>query len=109
MSDYVESYGDFSKGRKYLSFVREFYPKPWFDITCGLDRQQIRVLNRLRSGHSCVRAHLFSKNFRVEENCKCGEDILSVNHLLWYCPRLTSQRIAFFNICQKKILLFIVT
>ena len=85
---FCNEYGNFDKGRKYMNQVQEFYFSPWFSNRNDLNRGDICILNRLRSGHNGTRAHLASKGFKVEEMYSCGDDIHSIHHLIWDCKEL---------------------
>ena len=101
MNDYVLRYGKGRKGRRYvehagdLQFFLRFRGRE-------LSRRAIAILNRLRSGHSRTRAHLASKNFQVDENCECGEDIHSVDHIVWDCQRFADGRIGLIRNLNKQ-------
>ena len=52
-----------------------------------LNRPEQVILFRLRTGHSRLNAHMYSK-FKVGESemCPCNADIVTAEHLLQYCP-----------------------
>ena len=101
MNEYVLRYGKGRKGRRYVGHAGDFQFFPWFRGR-ELSRRAIVILNRLRSGHSRARAHLASKNFQVDENCECGEDIHSVEHIIWDCPSFTDGRVGLIRNLNKK-------
>ena len=92
MISFVKEY-DFCKGIKGVKYVDnnlEFSSIPWF-FRYDLDRKRITMINRVKSGHTRTKDHLFRKNILNSNECECG-DVQTVEHLIWNCPRFLNYR-----------------
>jgi hypothetical protein len=72
------------KGRKYFEYYQQNNDKPWFHIF-RLQRKSIASINRIRSGHHCLKECLIRFNIVNTEMCECGEAKETINHILWQC------------------------
>lgn len=79
--DTIEGMRSYNKGKSYFELTEKFSVKPWFQ-GLGLGREQITIINRLKSGHTHERAHIFRMNILVEEAFECGELLQTTEHLL---------------------------
>jgi hypothetical protein len=76
-------------------FTHSILPKvslqPWFEGQRE-DRKFFSILARIMSGHCAARSHL--SRFRIVEGAKCIylKDYETVDHLIWHCKRLETQR-----------------
>lgn len=91
MNDFINSYGNSNKGRKYIELNRGFSRSSWFN-RLKHSRRVICLLNRIKSGHTKSRSHLFSKNILSNDDCDCGFGPQYLNHLIWECPLLDNPR-----------------
>lgn len=90
------------KGVEYFKKQDIMKTKSWFENT-NLNRQPISTVNRIRSGHSLLKKHLFNKNIIDSPICDCGESGMSVNHIIWDCNLIpTADRIKFYSQLTKK-------
>ena len=58
------------------------------------------MLNRIRSGHTTLRKHLFK--FRIVNDflCECSQEE-SIGHIFWNCRRFDKQRQELFKTLKK--------
>ena len=92
MITFVNEY-DFRKGRKGIKYVdnnKKFSCISWF-YNLDLDRKRITLINRVKSGHTRTKDHLFRKNIVNSNECDCGE-VQTVDHLIWNFPRFLNYR-----------------
>ena len=65
--------GEFlQKGLLYKQYFRDSSPKTWY-AKLILKREEIILINRIRSNHYNLNASLFRKNMVNSEACPCGE------------------------------------
>ncbi|XP_014296852.1 uncharacterized protein LOC106693484 [Microplitis demolitor] len=84
---YQEAYEDmikYPKGKEYFKHIKKFNSKPWFH-GLGFTRDQITVLNKLRSGHNQVKVHLHRMQIVEDANCECGKHPQTLEHVIWEC------------------------
>ncbi|CAG5096599.1 Protein of unknown function [Cotesia congregata] len=65
--------------------------KPWFE-SVQLARRPLVSINRLRSGHTSLKASLSKLNIVSSSRCPCDMDEETPDHIFWICPRFVSQR-----------------
>ncbi|CAD6201358.1 GSCOCG00000161001-RA-CDS, partial [Cotesia congregata] len=90
---------DPDKGIFYTSNFASFNPKPWFD-KLKVNRRTIVSINRLRSGHTSLRASLFKYNIVHSPTCLCGECEETPNHIFFQCSRFDEPRRSFLKSLQ---------
>lgn len=91
-----------TKGKVYFKSQKKFKGKSWFDET-NLNRQQITLINRIRSGHSLLKKHLFDKNIIASAMCECGESEMDIDHVVWNCNNISMiDRIKLLSACTKR-------
>jgi len=75
------------KGTLYHThFFKSILPiKPWFSHI-PLPRDQIVIINRLRSNHYNLNLSLYRKNIINSPLCQCGDPRQDVNHVIFRCP-----------------------
>ena len=97
------SYGSvqYVKGDNYMRFTNSLSKKPWFS-KYQLSRKDITYINRIRSGHMQLNAHLFRMNIINTPNCDCGEVPQNVDHIVWFCPLYNIGREEMFNFLTRK-------
>jgi hypothetical protein len=86
-----EEWDQAETGRFTHSILRQVSRKAWFyDKT--EERSFVCTFNRIMSGHSSTRSHL--NRFQIVESplCACLENYETVDHLIWDCPRLATER-----------------
>ena len=66
--------------------------KPW-SIVKHSNRRYIKVLNRLRIGHSRLTHSYLLQNPHVAPICHLCQDLLSIKHIIVECPNLAHSRI----------------
>ncbi|XP_039306356.1 uncharacterized protein LOC120358019 [Solenopsis invicta] len=75
-----------ANGTQHASLYQHtLYKRPWFHRK-PLDREEIVIINRLRSNHYNLKYSLFRKNMSDSPNCPCGEGRQDANHIIFYCP-----------------------
>lgn len=72
------------KGKSYFMFKNKIWDQPWFS-KLNWPRDNITLINRIRSGHTKVNSHLFRMGIVDSEECSCGHKTQDVQHLLFYC------------------------
>jgi len=75
---------------KGLSYHKHFFnpslpTRPWF-FRNPLPRDQIVIINRLRSNHYNLNLSLYRKNIVNSPVCHCGDSRQDVNHVIFRCP-----------------------
>ena len=104
----LSNYGDKNglKGTNYITRCKNFSNKAWF-ANSHLTRRDITYINRMRSGHVQINAHLFRMKIVPSPFCECGNLPQNLEHLIWFCPHRTIGRdslLAF--LCEKNIPLY---
>ncbi|XP_011333811.1 uncharacterized protein LOC105277263 [Ooceraea biroi] len=80
-----------SKGMKYCDIFYSNTRKPWFhDVQ--LDRRQIVIINRLRSGHTSLNQSLFNHHIVESPLCLCNDCNQTANHVCWQCFLFDDER-----------------
>lgn len=75
-------------------FFRQFFspsPKPWF-YDLYLPRNAIVSINRLRSGHSSLKASLFKFSIVENDICPCGLSPENIDHITFHCKKYDRER-----------------
>uniref|UniRef100_A0A1B6C2K7 Uncharacterized protein n=1 Tax=Clastoptera arizonana TaxID=38151 RepID=A0A1B6C2K7_9HEMI len=90
-----------TKGKYYFTNFYSNKKKPWFD-KLKLNRRTIVIINRIRSGHTSAKKHLFRFNITEDPNCSCGFEE-SVEHIIWQCDKFNAQRKLFLKELNKYI------
>lgn len=88
-----------TKGKYYFTNFYKDKRKPWFD-NLDLKRRTVVIINRIRSGHTSVKKHLFRFNIVEDINCSCGYEE-SVDHIMWQCDKFNVQRKTFLKVLNK--------
>ena len=110
-SEYFEqlcSYGkpNCLKGDNYMSCFRTFSESPWFN-EYNLTKKEIVYINRIRSGHYQLNAHLYRMHIVNSPNCDCGDISQSIDHIVWFCPLYDNGEQKCVTFCLKIKSLFI--
>jgi len=63
-------------------------PRPWY-YNKPLCRNDIVLINRIRSNHYNLNYSLFRKNMTTSAACLCGDPKQDINHIIFYCPITT--------------------
>jgi hypothetical protein len=66
--------------------------KPWFH-RFRFQRKSIASINRIRSGHYCLKQCLIRFNIVNTEMCECGEAKETINHIVWQCQLFVEFRV----------------
>ncbi|XP_011345609.2 uncharacterized protein LOC105284070 [Ooceraea biroi] len=82
---------DRSKGMKYCDMFYSNTRKPWFHDV-HLDRRQIVIINRLRSGHTSLNQSLFNHHIVDSPLCLCNVYNQTANHVCWQCFLFDDER-----------------
>ena len=85
--DLICTYGDQArpKGEIYIRNIKSFNKRAWFKDR-NLTRKDITYIDRIRSGHCQLRAHLFRMKIVDSPSCDCGEIPQNIDHIVWFCP-----------------------
>jgi len=62
------------------------------DAMHTLDRNEQRIIFRLRTGHCCLNAHMYRMGKTPSPMCSCLEDRQTPHHILQECPTLRDLR-----------------
>ena len=79
------------KGTFYFANFYSYFGLPWF-FNVDLSRKAIVSINRIRSNHTSLNCSLFRQKIVQTETCPCGEDIDSIDHIIWSCNLYTKER-----------------
>ncbi|KAM0731572.1 putative RNA-directed DNA polymerase from transposon X-element [Formica fusca] len=80
------------KGINYFRSFDEFRPRPWFYEMKNFNRESITTCCRIRSGHYALNSSLYRCNLVPQSSCPCGALTQDINHILWSCPLLNTNR-----------------
>jgi len=72
----------------YSLYQNKVSPQPWF-YNKPLNRNDIVLINRIRSNHYNLNYSLFRKNMTDSAACQCGDPRQDINHIIFYCPITT--------------------
>lgn len=90
-----------NKGLKYAQHYFNHKKKPWFD-KLGLTRNEITLINRLRSNHYNLNHSLYRKRYIASGSCPCGDPYQDANHVIFHCPLTRSKAIYLFKYLKNK-------
>ena len=66
----------------------------WKKYVCSYNRNELRILTQIVTGHASLKRHLFLMGYVDSPNCeKCGEEQTSI-HVMTTCPGLAGLRTA---------------
>lgn len=83
-----------TKGKYYAELQQTLPTKPWYNSFKFVNRKFITCINRLRSGHCLVPAHLHRMKIITEDKCThCLQDNADINHLIFKCQTFAIQRL----------------
>ncbi|KYN07215.1 hypothetical protein ALC62_01815 [Cyphomyrmex costatus] len=76
------------KGLHYDQYFRSNSHKPWFNKhnKHPLGREEIVLVNRLRSNYYNLNCSLYRKNIVASVACPCGDPHQDINHIVFHCP-----------------------
>ncbi|KYM97369.1 Pol polyprotein [Cyphomyrmex costatus] len=74
------------KGTKHAELYQNSSPQPWF-YSKSLEREEILLVNRIRSNHYNLNESLFRKGMTASAACHCGFECQDVNHIIFDCPK----------------------
>lgn len=73
------------KGKEHASLYQQVRKvSPWFH-RMPLKREEIVIINRLRSQHYNLNYSLHRKNLTQSPTCPCGDSRQDANHIIFYC------------------------
>ena len=72
------------RGRHAFSIFPHVTTKPWFRHL-QMSRRHIVFINRAATNHNRTDAHLARFGIVEANQCSCGDDYASVDHLIWRC------------------------
>lgn len=76
----------YTKGKQHFNlYQKDFTKHPWFNRKL-LKREEIVIINRIRSNHYNLNYSLHRKNMSDSPACTCGDSRQDANHILFYCP-----------------------
>ncbi|XP_018374268.1 PREDICTED: uncharacterized protein LOC108768366 [Trachymyrmex cornetzi] len=91
-----------SKGTLYYeNFYNASSNKTWFH-GANLSRNEIVMINRLRSNHINVNESLHRVNMVESPACPCGDPRQSINHLIFHCETFNSNSSPIRNYIAQK-------
>ncbi|XP_018405977.1 PREDICTED: uncharacterized protein LOC108782257 [Cyphomyrmex costatus] len=73
------------KGTKHAELYQNSSPSPWF-YSKSLEREEIVLINRIRSNHYNLNESLYRKGMTASAACHCGHESQDVNHVIYECP-----------------------
>ena len=80
-----------SKGKYYMQIQPQITEYPWFKNT-NLNNVEIRLLNRLKSGHNYSKSHLNRIGIENNPNCEQCNIKEDAEHLIMKCPKFETTR-----------------
>ena len=83
-----------------MKYTNSFCKFPWFN-NFKLPRKDITYINRIRSGHCQLNAHLYRMNIVNSPNCECDEVPQNLDHIVWFCPLYDTGRADMINFLTK--------
>ncbi|XP_065073530.1 uncharacterized protein LOC135697686 [Ochlerotatus camptorhynchus] len=92
-SDWTEQYKrtSTSKGRWHFRIAETPYQRIWSN-NLWLTALQIRMLSRIRSGHTLTKDRRAKWKIEQDEFCDLCEETEDLRHVLYYCPRYNISR-----------------
>ena len=66
----------------------------WAKQACKLERNELRILTQIVTGHANLKRHLHIMGYVDDPNCECGEEPQTPIHILTRCTRLAGLRTA---------------
>lgn len=81
------------KGKAYFdNFYNREKKKPWF-YRINYQRYFVTLINRIRANHYNVNKSLARKGIIESARCKYGNEVESIEHVIWQCSKYDEQRI----------------
>lgn len=99
--DYVEIEG---KGIKFYNFQNVIEKRPWFFNT-DLSGTEVRLLNRLLSGHDYSKSWLAKMKLADDPDCEICQEPETAEHVILFCSRFGRIRAMYSFECKFKSLL----
>lgn len=82
---WYESYS-IEKGKRYFELQNVFSEKPWFNGK-DLTGKEVRLINRLMTGHNYSRYWLARMKIVDDESCELCQEAETADHVIMDCPR----------------------
>jgi hypothetical protein len=85
------------------SYVERYYrngSSPWLR-EIKLNRRVFMSINRVRAGHSSLKASLSRFNIESTAECECGDGLQTEKHIFWGCKLYKEQRVTKMDICLR--------
>nr|XP_029728542.1 uncharacterized protein LOC115266451 [Aedes albopictus] len=80
------------KGRWHYKIATTPGRQPWFkDMT--LNPNQIKILNRIRSGHTLTKERRALWKLEIDDECDLCEEQENLQHVLYHCPQYNNIRV----------------
>lgn len=80
-----------TKGRTFYTIQPKYSDKPWF-IDVKMRGRDIRLLNRLMTGHNYSKYWLSKMKIVSDAECEICEEAETAEHSILYCPRFNNIR-----------------
>jgi len=84
-SEYLKESARVTRHLHSLLYQHDISPKPWY-YDKPINRNDIVLINRIRSNHYNLNYSLFRKKMVDSAACQCGESRQDINHIIFYCP-----------------------
>jgi hypothetical protein len=68
-----------------------------------MNRRAFVSINRMRAGHSSLKASLNRFNFVSSAECECGDGLQTEEHIFWDCKLYEEHRGIFSENCNERI------
>nr|CAH7757707.1 unnamed protein product [Callosobruchus chinensis] len=101
-TNWQDHYLNCHTGKTYKIIQRSIRNHKWFDKE--INKNYIRVLSRLRSGHTLVPQHQAKIGLSENPLCRCGE-VGTLEHCLLECPYKTNEATQMYYMLSKFITL----
>lgn len=83
-----------TKGKWYAELQRNLPTAPWYNSFKYINRKFITCINRLRSGHCLVPAHLNRMKIINDDKCTyCFKENADIKHVIFECETFAIQRL----------------
>ncbi|KYN49995.1 hypothetical protein ALC62_00022, partial [Cyphomyrmex costatus] len=89
------------KGVKHAELYQDCSLRPWF-YSKSLEREEIVLVNRIRSNHYNLNESLHRKGMTASAACHCGHERQDVNHIIFDCPESRNKSEYLLNFLLKK-------
>ncbi|XP_018406282.1 PREDICTED: uncharacterized protein LOC108771265, partial [Cyphomyrmex costatus] len=89
------------KGIKHAELYQDSSLRPWF-YSKSLEREEIVLINRIRSNHYNLNESLHRKGMTASAACQCGHECQDINHVIFDCQETRNKAAYLLNFLHSK-------